>query len=362
MNTLTLHLSHLDHNYNCIREKINSNTLLVGVVKAEGYGSSSVLFAKRLVDLGVDYLAVAYTEEGKELRNQGITIPIMVFYPLENSLEALIDSCLEPCLYSQTILEGFKKILLQKKITQYPIHIKYNTGLNRLGFHPNQSDWVIHQMENDCFQLESVYSHLAASEAKRPSLLCDKQVALFETIKTKHSAASSPSPKFHLLNSSGVFNYPECQYDMVRCGIALHGFANHPEWDKLLKPVGVLESTITQIHSVKKGDFVGYDHGWNAPQDTQIATLPLGHADGIGRHFGQHHGYVIINGQKAPIVGNVCMDLLMVDVGSISCKEGDQVVFFNQSQNASTFAKQGNSISYELLTGLGTRIKRVVRA
>ena len=148
---------------------------------------------------------------------------------------------------------------------------------------------------------------------------------------------------------------------MVRCGIALHGFANHPDWDAHLKPICVLESSITQIHQVKKGNFVGYDHGWQAPQNTQIATLPLGNADGIGRHFGHHKGSVMINGKKAPIVGNVCMDLLMVDVTSIDCEEGDKVKFFWELNTASTFALQGNSISYELITGLGSRIKRIVK-
>ena len=361
MNTLTLSLSNIDHNYNCIREQINATTQIIGVVKANAYGSSSIHFASRLVELGVDYLAVAYTEEGQQLRSQGVKIPIMVFYPQLDALDTLLDACLEPCLYNETILEGFKKILLEKKNSHYPVHIKYNTGLNRLGFTPDQSDWVLEQMKNNCFQLESVYSHLAASEAKRPSALCKSQIELFEILKIKHSSVSNQPPKFHLLNSSGVFNYPEHQYDMVRCGIALHGFANHPDWDAHLKPISVLESSITQIHQVKKGNFVGYDHGWQAPQNTQIATLPLGHADGIGRHFGHHKGSVMINGKKAPIVGNVCMDLLMVDVTSIDCEEGDKVKFFGELNTASTFALQGNSISYELITGLGSRIKRIVK-
>ena len=344
-----------------MRSKILPKTQLVGVVKAAAYGSSSVAIAKRLVKLGVSYLAVAYVEEGEQLRKEGIKIPIMVFYPQINNLESLLTFCLEPCLYSQALMENFKSILLKKKIKQYPIHIKYNTGLNRLGFSPDQCDWVIEQVKDNCFKVESIYSHLAASEAKRPSSLCERQIELFKALKTKHEKLSDQPPKFHLLNSSGVFNYPEYQFDMVRCGIALHGFANHPHWEAELKPLGVLQSTISQIHQVKKGGFIGYDHGWKAPNDTKIATLPIGHADGIGRHYGHHKGSVLIHGKQAPIVGNVCMDLLMVDVTTVDCKEGDTVEFFGLTKKASAFAQDGNSISYELLSSVGPRIKRVLK-
>lgn len=186
-----------------MRSKILPKTQLVGVVKATAYGSSSVAIAKRLVKLGVSYLAVAYVEEGEQLRKEGIKIPIMVFYPQINNLESLLTFCLEPCLYSQALMENFKSILLKKKIKQYPIHIKYNTGLNRLGFSPDQCDWVIEKIKDNCFKVESIYSHLAASEAKRPSSLCEHQIELFKALKTKHEKLSDQPPKFHLLNSSG---------------------------------------------------------------------------------------------------------------------------------------------------------------
>jgi|TARA_B110000285_G_scaffold156214_1_gene174316 alanine racemase len=362
LNTLSLQLSNLNYNYAQIQKQLNPSTEVVAVVKADAYGSASKAVAKRLEALGVDYLAVAYAEEGKMLRNYGIKIPIMVFYPQVGSLKILLEEALEPCLYSRSLLLAFKVLLKTRNNSQYPIHIKYNTGLQRIGFSPEDTNWVMAQTTSDYFNLKSVYSHLAASEDQRPSKLCDQQIMLFEKIKKVHSKNKTLPPKFHLLNSSGVFNYPELQYDMVRCGIALHGFANHPKWDALLKPIAVLESSISQIHNVKKGSFVGYDHGWKAPVDSKIATLPLGHADGIGRHFGHHKGSVLINGEQAFIVGNVCMDMLMVDVTKIKCKELDNVEFFGTTHNtAAVFSKQGQSISYEVLSGLGPRIKRVVK-
>ena len=361
MNSLNLHLSHLNYNYSQIQKQLNSETQIVAVVKAGAYGSASEAVAKRLEALGVDYLAVAYAEEGEVLRSYGIKIPIMVFYPQLDSLKTIIEKALEPCLYSRSLLMAFKGLLKDTNKTKYPIHIKYNTGLYRVGFSPEDTDWVISQAASNQFNLKSVYSHLAASEDQRPSQSCDQQIRLFEAIKKAHSAQNSLIPKFHLLNSSGVFNYPELQYDMVRCGIAFHGFANHPKWDTLLKPIAVLESRITQIHEVKKGSYVGYDHGWKAPVDSIIATLPLGHADGIGRHFGHHKGSVFIHGEEAPIVGNVCMDMLMIDVTNIKCKPQDTVCFFGTTYNtAASFSKQGQSISYEILSGLGPRIKRVI--
>ena len=361
MNTLNLYLSHLDYNYSQIQKQLNPKTQIMAVVKAGAYGSASEAIAKRFEALGVDYLAVAYAEEGEILRNYGIKIPIIVFYPQVDSLKIVLENALEPCLYSRSLLMTFKSLLTATNNKQYPVHIKYNTGLHRLGFSPEDTDWIISQTASNNLNLKSVYSHLAASEDQRPSQLCNQQIALFKTIKKAHSVQKNFIPKFHLLNSSGVFNYPELQYDMVRCGIAFHGFANHPKWDALLKPIAVLESGISQIHNVKKGSYVGYDKGWKTPIDSKIATLPLGHADGIGRHFGNHKGSVFIHGIEVPIVGNVCMDMLMIDVTNVKCKPQDIVSFFGTTHNtAASFSKQGKSISYEVLSGLGPRIKRVI--
>ena len=360
MNTLHLFLSHVNHNYEIIRKQLRSSTECIGVVKANAYGSHAIHFAKRLVELGINKLAVAYAEEGIQLREQGIKTPIMVFYPQRNSIAEVIGANLEPCIYSRELMNSFKLYLEAMAIKDYPIHIKYNTGLNRVGFPLIDVAWVLEKTDNPQFRLESVYSHLAISEEERPSAKCMLQIERFEEIKKIHIESVQTAPKFHLLNSSGVFNYPEYQYDAVRCGIAFHGYANKSEWDALLKPVAVLKSKISQIHQLKKGAFVGYDNGWITPDAVTIATLPLGHADGIGRHFGHHQSTVNINGQNASIVGNVCMDMLMIDITGIDCETGDEVTFFDTSKSAEDFARSGNTISYELLAGIGPRIKRLL--
>ena len=359
MNRLHLHLPHLEHNYKCIRSKLNPETALIAVVKAGGYGSDPIKMAKRIEQLGVSALAVAYAQEGASLRKAGIQTPILVFYPQPEGLETLVENELEPCLYSTTILEQFRQLLQEKNRTHYPVHIKYNTGLNRVGFPPEKVDWVLAQFEDQRFELKSVYSHLAAAEAPKETPLSKTQIQSFLKLKAQHQASLTSKPLFHLLNSSGVFNYPEYQFDAVRCGIALHGFANRTEWDEQLKPVAELTSTISQIHQVKKGAFVGYDHGWEATQDSVIATLPIGHADGIGRQFGNHKAKVLLHQKWVPIVGNICMDMLMLDVTGAPCKEGDDVCFFGSKQSAADFAKKGETISYELLANLGPRVERV---
>ena len=252
MNQLHLYLSHFTHNYKLIRTKIRPTTRLFGVVKANAYGSALVAVAKQLVELGIDKLAVAYTEEGELLRRNGIKTPIMVFYPQTEKIAELIAADLEPSVYSHHYLEGLIRALDSKAIQNYPIHLKYNTGLNRIGFASDEVEILIQKTTRTCFKVESIYSHLAASE-DRPSAQCDFQIKRFKNIKETYEKIQPNPPYFHLLNSSGVFNYPEYQFDAVRCGIALHGYANKPEWDRLLKPVAALKTKITQIHQIKKG-------------------------------------------------------------------------------------------------------------
>lgn len=362
MNTLHIYLNHLDYNYQSIRRRLNPETALIAVVKAAAYGSETLPMAKRLEQLGVSSLAVAYAQEGETLRKGGIKIPILVFYPQPEGLEIILANELEPCLYSEAIFKKFSQLLDQNNKMHYPVHIKYNTGLNRVGFPPEKVSWVLEQLENQRVELKSVYSHLAAAEAQNNTLLNQQQIESFLRLRTQHLTTLKTQPIFHLLNSSGVFNYPEYQFDAVRCGIGLHGFANRPEWDQELKSVVELTSKISQIHHVKKGGFVGYDHGWEAAQDTVIATLPIGHADGIGRHFGNHKANVLLHQSWVPIVGNICMDMLMIDVTGVPCKEGDEVSFFGGKQSAAEFAQKGGTISYEVLTGIGSRVKRIVHS
>ena len=360
MSFLEINLKKLTHNYKTIRSLLGPGVKMIGVVKANAYGSAIDVIAIKLVTLGIDALAVAYTNEGIALRKAGIEVPIIVFYPQVYNFKKIIEHKLEPALYSRRSWVEFKKIIKEIRNSNYPVHIKYNTGLNRIGFNPNDIDWVIAELKHTPIQLKSIYSHLGATENKRPDQKTDSQIELFQKIITKHKKNTEEKIDFHLLNTSGIFNYPDFHMDWVRTGIGLYGFANHPDWDKKLKPIASLKTIITQIHKISKGGTVGYNCGWTAPNDTQIAVIPLGHADGIARHYGHRKGWVLINGKKAPMVGNICMDMTMVEIGKINCEEGNEVLVFGTLGRADHLAENAGTISYELLSGLGSRISRKV--
>lgn len=359
MTALSLSLPALVHNLSLLRTKLQSNTQLIGVVKANAYGLGSIPIAKKLVAEGVAYLAVAYAAEGMELRKAGIQCPIMVFYPQPAHFTAMLQHCLEPVLYNRYSWEAFDLCLQQQQIASYPVHLKFNTGLNRIGFSMEKIPWILTQLDQSRFELRSVYSHLAASEEAQPHQPTLQQFEQFQKIKSEFEARY-PTVFYHLLNTSGVFNYPEWQFDAVRVGIGLYGFANQPQWDVQLEPLAKLTATIIQIHDLKKGETVGYNNSWTAPKPSRIATLPLGHADGIGRQFGNSKGKVRIHDRYAPIVGHVCMDLLMVDVTDLACKEGDTAVFYDKISPLQNWAEAGQTIPYELLTSLSPRIQRQI--
>jgi len=360
---LEIHLPNLRHNYQFLRKRLANSTKLLAVVKAFGYGSDAVAVAKCIADCGVDYFGVAYVREGIALREAGITQPILVMHPQQPNLEALIAHKLEPAIYSHRILKAFLAVLKTTKATHYPIHLKFNTGLNRLGFLPNQAKQLLDFLEpnNNWITLRGVYSHLAASDDLNEGHFTKTQLKEFEalvnTIKLSH-----PDVLFHVLNTSGVLHYSAAQYDMVRTGISLYGYGNDPTVDTELKPVLTLKTTISQLHSLKKGDSLGYNRAFIAKEATRTATLPLGHADGIGRIYGNGNGFVWIHGKKAPIIGNVCMDMIMVDVTNIDCQEGDEVVVIGANASAETLANHAGTISYEFITGLSQRIVRKVIA
>ena len=356
---LTINLDSLAHNYNSLRSKINPETTLIAVVKANGYGNDGARIAQELSKLGADYFAVAYAIEGKILRKAGIEDPLMVFYPQLAQLEQIIESQLEPVLYNLEISKAFISLLKEKNIKNYPVHIKCNTGLNRIGFSLENLESFFKEVNTPLIDIKSIYSHLGFSENPKPCAFTKKQFDAFELIKSKVKELCPSHPKFHILNSSGVFNYPEHQLDAVRIGIALYGFANNPEWNKTLKPIAKLSSPICQIHFVKKGESVGYNQGWIATKESRIGIIPLGHADGIGRQYGNGVGKVNVLGQTVPIIGNVCMDMLMIDLTSVDCTVGTEAIIFDQNFTASDFTASANTISYEILTSLSPRIKRV---
>ena len=360
---LEINLKALAHNYHYLRSKINDQTKLLGVVKAFAYGSDAVIVASHLQQLGINYFAVAYAKEGLVLREQGITKPILVLHTLPGNFDTILYKCLEPSIYSLKLLEAFIAFAKKNKQKNYPIHLKINTGLNRLGFHLNELNKAITLIkENNCVKVTSIFSHLAATEDLNENNFTLSQIEKFKESSKKIIQLLGYAPILHTLNTSGILNYPEAQFDMVRSGIGLYGFGNDPVFSKHLKPIASLLTPISQIHHLKKGETLGYNRAYKATKAIKTATLPLGHADGIGRIYGQGKGWVIINNQKAPIIGNVCMDMIMVEVTHINCKEGDVAIIFNATHSAELLAEQAGTISYELITSISQRVKRIYKS
>lgn len=358
---LEIDLGALTHNFNYLRSKLKPGTKFLAVVKAFAYGSDSVAVAKHLQSLDIDYFAVAYASEGVVLRDAGITKPILVLHPLPISFEVIIERCLEPSLYNAKVLKEFIATAEAHNQLNYPVHIKFNTGLNRLGFWKNDVDYIVSQLqETKSVVVKSIFSHLAASEDKDEISFSNKQIESFKSIAKVFENKINYKTWLHLCNTSGVINYPEAHLDMVRCGIGLYGFGNSAKEDKNLKPVGKLKSVISQIHQIEKDETVGYNRAYKAKGFEKTATIPIGHADGISRIYGNGNGFVFINGEKAPIIGNVCMDMIMVNITNINCKEGDEVVVFDSEYKAGDLAESAHTISYEILTAISQRVKRII--
>lgn len=359
--TLFLDLAALEHNYHYLRSKIEPDTKFMAVVKAFAYGSDMVALSKKLERLGVDYFAVAYVGEGVLLREAGIRTPILVLHPLASNFDDLIDRCLEPNLYSRNLLTQFMEVAATKNQQDYPVHIKFNTGLNRLGFGQNDTDWIAEQVaNNDTIKVKSLFSHLAASEDLNERAFSLGQITSFKNASDALIQKLGYSPIRHMLNTSGIINYPEAQFEMVRSGIGLYGYGNEAAVDAELKPVATLKTIISQIHQIGPNESVGYNRAFKTNQTRRTATLPIGHADGINRQYGNGNAAVQIQGKMAPLIGNVCMDMIMVDVTDIDCAEGDEVIVFGPQNSAESFASGAGTISYEILTAISQRVKRVV--
>ena len=357
---LEIDLKALQHNFEHLKSKLQPSTKFLAVVKAFAYGSDANEIANYLQELDVDYFAVAYIDEGVALRNAGITKPILVLHPLAVNFKKLIDYCLEPSLYNVKILNEFISVASAEKQNNYPVHIKFNTGLNRLGFWHDEVKSITDILsETKMVKVKSIFSHLASSEDLNEKVFTLNQIASFKTIAKIFTENIGYKPMLHICNTSGILNYPDAHFDMVRSGIGLYGFGNSEEENKDLKPIGTLKTVISQIHHIKKGESVGYNRAFKSDSLLKTATLPIGHADGIGRQYGNGIGFVMINRQKAPIVGNVCMDMIMVNVTNIDCNEGDEVIVFGENPTAENLASTAHTISYELITSISQRVKRI---
>lgn len=356
---LEIDLKALKHNFEYLKSKIDRNIKFLAVVKAFAYGNDANEIAHYLQELGVDYFAVAYTNEGVALRDAGITTPILVLHPQPVSFKLLIERCLEPSLYNLKVLTEFLEIATQENQTNYPVHIKFNTGLNRLGFSEHDIEAIDDKLKNtSSIKIKSIFSHMAASEDLNEKEFTLNQISSFKAIVSQFKSTFGYLPMLHMCNTSGILNYPEAHFDMVRSGIGLYGFGNSDKENKHFKPIASLKSVISQIHHIERGESVGYNRVFKSDTPQKTATIPLGHADGISRIYGNGKGYVIINGKIAPLVGNVCMDMIMVNVTGIDCYEGDEVIVFDANHSANELAQNANTISYELITAISQRVKR----
>lgn len=357
---LHINLANLTHNYTYLRSQIKPEIKFLAVVKALAYGSDANRIAQHLENLGVDYFGVAYAEEGVALRKCGVTTPILVLHAQPENYKQIIKYNLEPNLYSIRTLTLFNETCLKLGIEKYPVHLKYNSGLNRLGFLNKDISSIISVLKEEKIQIASLFSHLAASEDLTEKEFTLSQLEKFQKFQNEFLPFLKTEPLIHHSNTSGVLNYPEAHFNMVRCGVGLYGFGNDPKFDKHLKPIASLTATISQIHYLEKGDSLGYNREFKCAKKTKTATITIGHADGIDRIYGNKKGYVIINNKKAYILGIVCMDMLMVDITDIECNEGDTVIIFNEKYTANKLAEAVGTISYELITGIGPRVKRVI--
>lgn len=357
---LEINLNAISHNLNFYKSKLKPSTKMMVMVKAFGYGNGGFEIAKLLEYHQVDYLGVAFADEGISLKNAGIQLPIMVLNPESTSFAAIIQHQLEPEIYSIKGLKAFLKIAEQYNLHQFPIHIKLDTGMHRLGFEADTIQELIQTLKgNQRVAVKSILSHMATSDANEHTAFSLSQIQLFEELSSQLMQELHIQPIRHILNTSGISNFPQAQFDMVRLGIGLYGVSNDSEEQKYLENVSTLKSVISQVRTIPAGDSVGYGRRFLSEKPTRVATIPIGYADGIARLWGNEVGYVSIHNEKARILGSVCMDMLMVDVTEIACAEGDAVIVFGESPTVIEIAQKTHTIPYEILTSISQRVKRV---
>ena len=358
---LEIDLTALERNIQYLKSRLKPTTWFLAVVKASSYGNEATQIAAYIEKKKLaNYFAVAYTSEGIALRKCGISLPIIVLHPQSINFDDIIKYQLEPTLYSLRTAHLFLEYAEKHQLSDYPVHLKCNTGLNRLGFDFNQIDEVLSLLKNNgTVKVKTAYSHLAASEDMNEKVFTENQIQHFIAFQEKINQTFAHKVIYHQCNTSGILNYPEAQFDMVRSGIGMYGFANDAALQPYLTPIMSLKSVISQIHRLEIGDSLGYNRGYIADHITKTATIPVGHADGINRIYGKGKGFVFIHGKKAPILGNVCMDMIMVDITHINCEEGDEVIVFDKEHTAETLAESAGTISYELMTSMAHRIKRL---
>lgn len=357
---MEVNLHSMAKNLNYFKSKLNASTEIMVMVKAFSYGTGSYEVASLLQSQGADYLAVAFVDEAVELRRNGITIPIVVMNPEEHSFHAMVENNLEPEIYNFRILKSFINYLKQCAVKYYPVHIKLDSGMHRSGFEAQDIDQLTQVLlDNSELFVSSVFSHLAGSDSQEFDSFTNKQVTVFQQSVTRIKELTQFEFKTHILNSAGIERFPQFQFDMVRLGVGLYGVACEAN-DGKIENVVSLKTTINQLKYVKKDETVGYNRNAKLTQDSKIAILPIGYADGINRKLGNNNYSVLINGVKAPIIGNICMDMCMVDVSHLKqVNEGDEVIVFGENNSLLEMAKSLDTIAYEILTSISRRVKRI---
>ncbi|WP_313215711.1 bifunctional UDP-N-acetylmuramoyl-tripeptide:D-alanyl-D-alanine ligase/alanine racemase [Soonwooa sp.] len=357
---LEVNLNALLHNINAHKSLLKPETKMMAMVKANAYGLGSFEISEFLQHHHIDYFGVAVADEGADLRKKGITTPIIVMNPEQHSYRMVIEYNLEPEIYSLRVLELFCKELKKLGITEkYPIHIKLETGMHRLGFKDQEIPQLVDFISNNNVKVQSIFSHLATADMPEEKSYVEFQLENFEKTSNNLINLLGYQPIRHILNSSGILNYTEKQYDMVRIGIGMMGIAYNDEIQKKLQNTVSFKTVISQISDINIGETVGYGRRFKAEKESKIATIPVGYADGIPRSVGNKIGSVSVQNQLVPIVGTVCMDMLMIDVSNVKAKEGDDVVIFSEKPSLMDFARYCNTIPYEVLTSISSRVKRV---
>jgi len=356
---MEIDLDAMVYNLNFYSERLSPTTKIMAMVKAFSYGTGSVEVAKALQYRRIDYLAVAIADEGIELRNNGIEVPIVVMNPEEHSFDAMIENRLEPNIYRFELLEKFDEALKRNAVNNFPVHLKVDTGMKRLGFdEPEEMKKVAEYIRlHDTMYIRSVFSHLAVSDDPDNDQFTKLQFSRFKDYCDILSNLFDYKILRHILNSSGIERFPEMEMDMVRLGIGLYGVS--PNCQSELKNVATLKTTISQIRTVNAGETIGYGRKGIAEKTMKIAILPIGYADGLNRRLSNGIGKVLIGGSRAPIIGTICMDMCMVDITGVCAHEGDRATIFGEDLPVNEVAATLGTISYEVLTSIGQRVKRV---
>jgi len=359
--TLEVNLNAIVNNLNYYKSILAPDVKLMAMVKAFSYGTGSYEIANLLQFNKVDYLGVAFSDEGKELRKAGIILPILVMSPDESGFDDMVKYNLEPEIYSLRMLELFEQTLLNNNFDGlFKVHIKIDTGMHRLGFEEFEIDGLIRKLKNSTkLKVQSVFSHLASSSNEIHDAFTQQQIRTYESVCDTLKKELGYNFMRHILNTGGIYRFKDKQYDMVRLGLGLYGIANVANEQEFLQNVSTLRSSISQIKNIKKGDTIGYERSFTAKFDMQTATVPIGYADGLSRRLGNGIGKMKVQNSYVPIIGHVCMDMCMIDITGINAKEGDEVIIFDKNYSVVDFAKDMDTIPYEVLTSFSRRVKRI---